>query len=328
MLRIITNIVDVSKIQSGSLEIAVTKAEVNEILDEIYEDFIEKLGKINKTHVHLQLIKGNQYGKVNIETDVEKFKQIIYHLLDNAIKFTHDGEIEFGYITDKDNAIQFYVRDTGIGIPISQIDYIFNNFTQLDYGPTRRYGGTGLGLSISKGFVEMIGGKIWITSEESIGTTVYFTVKGTIEQIYPDFVDDIQGETIQQDWSNKHLLIVEDDILNFAFLQECLEQTNVKIAHASNGQEAIDYCRNIDFDLVLMDIQLPILNGYDATKLIRSFNPNIPIIAQTANALSNDKYKCIDAGCNDYMSKPISIKTLLNTIDKFLNQNLLQKSSE
>jgi len=319
LLSIVTNIMDISKIQAGQLEVSKSEFELNRMLHNVYNEYESKLKKINKNYLSLHLEKGNNYGEVELFNDLDKLSKVFAHLLDNAIKFSHEGHIEFGYIINNDHNVQFFVKDTGIGIPEDKLEFVFQNFTQVDYDSTREYGGTGLGLPISKGFVELMGGKIWIISEERIGTTIYFTIPGLIKQF--SVTENITNtkKSHEYQWVNRHILIVEDDILNYYLLEEALEKTNVQISHARSGREAIDYCRNIEFDLILLDIQLPVVNGYDAAIGIRKTNPYVPIIAQTANAMSEDKSKCLAVGCNEYMSKPIDMKELFNLMQKFLS---------
>ncbi|HEX3006188.1 MAG TPA: response regulator, partial [Bacteroidales bacterium] len=226
--------------------------------------------------------------------------------------------VEFGYYL-KGEKLEFYVRDTGIGISTEKQKVIFDRFTQADDSLTRKFGGSGLGLAISKGLIELLGGKLWSTSAIGEGSTFYFTIPylPATEEENPD--NNTTQHKSEYNWRGRTFLIVEDDKISFKFLEGIFKKTGVKIIHADNGLKAIDFCRSHpELDIVLMDIQLPEMSGLDATKIITSFRKNLPIIAQTANAMSEDKERCLEVGCVDYVSKPINIPILFNKIDKYL----------
>jgi CheY-like chemotaxis protein len=237
--------------------------------------------------------------------------------LSNAFKYTDKGKIETGYnLLDKDN-ILFFVKDTGIGVDKEKQDIIFDSFRKSDNSTTRLYGGTGLGLSISKALVELMGGKIWVESELNQGASFYFTLP--YEPAHKVNEEYQVEESKTYNWEGKNILIVEDDELSYEYLKEILKDTEANILHAKDGQAAIDFCKKeTNLDLVLMDIQLPGIDGNTATEKIREFNENIPIIAQTAYALEDEKKKILQAGCNDYVSKPLDEEKLYEKIHNFL----------
>ena len=259
-----------------------------------------------------------------IYTDIDRFKQIIRNLISNSIKFTDFGLIEFGFktiINKKEPHIQFFIRDTGIGIPQEKIDVIFESFRQASESDTKIYGGTGLGLAITKKMVEILGGNIWVKSTPGQGSTFYFTLPykpATLPETYSQ-KKIIKTTAKSYNWKNKKLLIVEDDEQSFIFFENVLKKTQIQIVRAINGIEAIKIFEEINFDIVLMDIQLPKLDGYKTTKKLKQIRKDIPVIAQTAYAMADEREKCLAAGCDDYISKPINITDLLGLINKYIN---------
>ncbi len=239
------------------------------------------------------------------------------------MKFTQTGSIELGYEI-KDNFLEFFVKDTGSGISQKQKEIIFERFRQGSESLNRNYEGAGLGLAISKAYVEMLGGRIWMETINGKGSTFRFTIPylngiEEKEQIQP------VAEKVIQPMRKLKILVVEDDETSRMFLEIILTPLSSKFFQAISGYEAIESCRNNpDIDLVLMDIQLPGINGYETTRQIREFNKDIVIIAQTAYALIGDRKKAIKAGCNDFISKPISRATLIKAIEK----NCVREMSE
>jgi PAS domain S-box-containing protein len=325
LMNIINDILDISKIEVGQIQINEENTSVNHILDELLVLF--KPDAVDKG-IELRLHKELEDYESVIRTDSVRLRQILSNLINNAIKFTKKGYVEFGYILvpecdeqtkNKIPCIQFFVSDTGIGIPKNKREIIFDRFRQSDESHTRKFGGTGLGLAISKGFVELLGGKIWHESEENKGSTFYFTIPYKVGE--HDKIQRIEEKFAEQyHWDKYKVLIVEDDDVSFRYMSKVLEKTGIDIVRAVTGLEAIDLCKaNSGFNLVLMDIQLPGINGYEATKRIRELNPDIPVIAQTAHALAEDRKKSIDVGCNDFITKPIKRNVLLRKIEKYLN---------
>jgi PAS domain S-box-containing protein len=331
LLNIINDILDISKIEVGQIQINQENCSLNEILDEL--SGLLKPKTIDKKDLKLQVHKELSDSESFVITDGFRVRQILTNLINNAIKFTTTGYVEFGYFIDpvdehlEDNQafIQFFIKDTGIGIPESKREIIFDRFRQSDESHTRKFGGTGLGLAISKGFVELLGGKIWHESMEKSGSTFYFTIPyiagepGTIQKIEAKLSSKYQ-------WKNRTILVVEDDETSYKYLYKILRKAGLQILRAVSGYEAITLCdsqRHIN--MVLMDIQLPGLNGYQATQRIKEIRPELPIIAQTAHAMPEDKQKSLDAGCDDYISKPIKRQLLLSKIDQLINKALAKK---
>lgn len=318
LLNIINDIIDISKIESKQMKINRTQCLLNNVLQELYVFFENDINLREKKKLKLKLktTLNNNSGFVLI--DDMRLKQILTNLLSNSVKFTSTGIIEFGYTIDN-NMLCFYVKDTGIGISKDKQAVIFDRFRQADDSTSRNYGGTGLGLAISKNLVEMMNGSISVESEMGQGSIFSFKLP------YLPVSELIQYEqnkivTNQKFvWSNKTILIVEDDKVNFLYLSTLLRKTKVQIIHAFNGKEAVEICRtNPSINLILMDIQMPEMNGYDATRAIKTFLPKTPIIAQTAYAMEEDRIKCEQAGCDEFIIKPIKIDVLINMIDKFI----------
>jgi len=316
MLNIINDIVSISIIDSGQMEVKITESNINEQVEYIqtfFKPMIERKG--------LQFSFNNSLpsNEVMLNTDREKVYYILTSLVNNAIKYTEKGSIEFG-CNQKGNFLEFYVKDTGLGILKNRQEAIFDSFIQADIADKMALQGAGLGLSISKAYVEKLGGEIWVDSELEKGSTFYFTLPYKNEDIYEHGES---GEILltynQSQIENLKILIVEDDKASEEFLAIALKKYSREIINARTGKEAVDLCaKNPDIDLILMDIQLPEINGYEATKQIRKFNKEVIVIAQTAYALSGDKEKFLEAGCNDYISKPINKKELLIKIAKYL----------
>ncbi|MDZ7743714.1 MAG: ATP-binding protein [Bacteroidota bacterium] len=317
MLNTVNDIIEISKIEAGLVINDLKEVDVQVRLDELIRFFISEATKKG-----LKLILEKEVPKTDatIITDPNKLDSILTNLIKNAIKYTPAGEIRVGCEVIANN-LEFYVKDTGIGIPKERQQAVFERFVQAEIGNTRTFEGSGLGLAISKSYVEMLGGKIWVESEEGKGSTVYFTLPLS-EQAQENTEE---KETGKQDYKisqikGLNIIIAEDEENSALFLQTILKKESNKILLTKNGHETVEACRiNPDTDLVLMDIQMPEMNGYDATREIRKFNKNVLIIAQTAFALTGDYEKAMDAGCNDYISKPINKGTLLAKIQKYIS---------
>ena len=315
MLNIINDIVDISKIEAGLMTLNIKESNINEQIEYIYTFFKPEVEAKGMT---LSFRNPLPAKEAMIKTDREKVYGIITNLVKNAIKYSNRGSIEFGYIK-KGKTLEYYVKDTGIGIPQNRQEAIFERFIQADIVDKMAMQGAGLGLSISKSFVEMLGGKIWVESQEGIGSCFYFTLPynaGPEEQAFVESPALDGGEF----GANKILkiLIAEDDEVSGILLDKTVKMFGKEIISVRTGIEAIEACQNNpDIDLVLMDIQMPEMGGYEATRKIREFNKVVVIIAQTAFALTGDCEKAIEAGCNDYISKPIIKAELLALIHKY-----------
>jgi CheY-like chemotaxis protein len=237
--------------------------------------------------------------------------------VNNALKFTESGTIELGY-EKIDDYMKFYVRDSGIGIPVELHDKIFEPFRQVELEITYHYGGTGLGLSISRKLVELLKGKIWLESQPGHGSVFYFTIplltRNEMEnpEKKPLERNDLQAQ-------GKVVLIAEDDDTNYLYLEAALSKAKLKLLRALNGIQAVDMCKaNKEIKLVLMDIKMPLMNGYDATVLIKQDRPDLPIIVQTAYAMVEERNMAFAAGCDDYIAKPIRKAELVELVMKYI----------
>jgi len=319
LLEIINEILDVAKIESGQLPVNIEECNLAPLFNELSLFFEEAQKRQHKQHIAFSIQAECKSAFLHILTDKLKLKQILINLIGNAFKFTNRGTIAAGCRLDENNKLLFYVSDTGIGISPNKADFIFERFTQLESTAGHLYGGTGLGLSIVKGLLELMQGKVWFTSEEGRGSTFYFNFP--YEQLKNTSSDTVQVEDFQYNFSTKTILIVEDDKYNSDYLFEVLLDTGITIINSTYGKEAVEIATNRDIDLVLMDIRLPDMDGYTATRLIRQQKPTLSIIAQTAYASPDDKIKAIDAGCCDYISKPIMSDMLLSLINKKLRKH-------
>ncbi|NJK93892.1 MAG: response regulator, partial [Bacteroidales bacterium] len=271
--------------------------------------------KQSKKHILFEISNQLPYTKPEILTDKVKLRQIFINLIGNAFKFTIEGTIKAGCRLHN-NQLEFFVSDTGIGIPQGKQEFIFERFAQLESTSGHIYGGTGLGLSIVKGLTDLLGGTIWLESQLSKGTTFYFTIPCRIDQnVSADPAEYIKNEMYQ--FAGKTILLVEDDVFNAEYMTEVLEPTGVSIIHTLYGKEAVNIATNQNIDLILMDIRLPDIDGYIVTQAIRKLKPHSIIIAQTAYAAAEDMEKSIKAGCNDYISKPVKRELLLSILEKY-----------
>jgi len=316
LLALIDDIIDLSKIEVEKIEIRKTEFAIKQIMFDLHSKFTrQKPGCI-------ELIYDNQDKDedVFINTDPYRFKQIMSNLLDNALKFTESGFVNFGFKL-KNNQIEFYVKDTGIGIPKDKQSIIFERFRKIEDNNNKFYRGTGLGLTISKKLTGLLGGKMWVESDRNKGATFFFTLPyspQTAAKPY-DTKKESEIDAEQLDWARYKILIVEDEDLNYLFLNKLLEVTGIEMHWAKTGYQAIDFVKNNKkLDVILMDIKLPELDGLKATEEIKKFRPNLPIIAQTAYAMKGDRENILEAGCNDYVAKPIKMNELLYKLSMFL----------
>lgn len=342
MLNIINDIIDISKIESGQMELRFSITDINEQINFIYTFFKPE---VEKKGMHLSIKTALPREKAIITTDREKLYAILINLVKNSIKYSKKGSIEFGYnfnsnpnpndnnksttVKGGKSEIEFYVKDTGIGIPKDRQEAIFERFIQADIADKQAYQGAGLGLTITKAYVEMLGGKIWVisnpenTNEES-GSIFYFTIPYDIQPDADKISTSYDSNNNEINEIKKlKILVVEDEEASDVFITMTFDKSSREIIHAKTGMEAVEACRNNpDIDLVLMDIKMPVMDGYKATQQIREFNKEVIIIAQTAFALVGDKEKALNAGCNDYITKPLHKKVLLDLVQKYFKEQL------
>ena len=319
LLKIIENLIEISEIETGQLVIKKSECRLNKLMQDLQDTFLadDYKGKQVKLNVRTE-VRSEDF---TILTDPIRVKQVLISLLSNASKFTERGFIEFGYAFKDESTLMFYVIDTGIGIEPDKQKYIFNPFRQVDDSNTRKFGGMGLGLAISKHIVEKLGGKIWLTSIPGSGTTFYFTIPYIPVRFKFD-PEPKEQKKVSYDWKDKTILVADDIDSNYVYIKVAIKHTNAEVIWAKNGIEAVDIVKNnSSIDLVLMDIVMPDMDGFEATKQIKTFNSNIPVVCQTAYS-SNENYKAaLDCGFDSYMAKPIKVDGMLQVIDKFFSKN-------
>ena len=325
MLAIINEILDFSKIESGETAVENKPFHIRKSIDECLKPLILQAGKKNLT------VSKNISQEIPdlLMGDSLRLTQVIINLIGNAIKFTERGEIGFTITLDSKNdesvTLHFAVHDTGIGIPQDKLEMIFNPFSQSDGSLTRKYGGTGLGLSISKQLVELMGGEIWVESEKNKGSTFHFTAILGISEHKSDEI--AVSKTEEKKEFNEHkerkslrILLAEDNLMNQEVAKEFLLFRGHSVVAVTTGIEAVELVKKDKFDCVLMDAQMPEMDGLEATAQIREFEKttgsHIPIIAMTAHAMSGAKEKFIKAGMDDYVSKPFQADELFEKIEK------------
>lgn len=319
LLNVISDIIDISRIESGQITIDKSSFCPETLLNDLHEHLKTELKAKGKPKIETRQLPDVRLRNASIVADEIHLKQILVHLISNAVKFTNSGQICLGYEIREDN-IEFFVTDTGIGIQADCHKLIFERFRQANESASREHGGTGLGLAICKNLVELMGGKIWVISLEGKGSEFRFSLP---------FVTSVQVENrpveskgFEYSWPGKKILIVEDDNASMELLNESLAETYAIIYKADDGEKALLMHKNIQPDIILMDIRMPNLNGLDAIQIIRKTDPAVPIIAITANAFVEDKISCKAAGADDYISKPVDQSILLSKMEKFLGQPL------
>ena len=320
LLNIINDILDVSKIEAGLIDIIESRTDIEIIFNELIHIY-ELNEKVCSTgDIKISYLNNLAKGQNIIETDQIRLTQILNNLILNALKFTKKGEIKFGCKLYDNHNLLFYVKDTGIGIPSDKLDLIFMRFRQgSDSYLVREQGGSGLGLSICKGILELMKGKIWVESEMGKGSTFYFTIPYKPVINLPTNNQSFQESNYTYNWENKTILIIEDYQSNVEYLTELLSNTNINCLIAYDGIAALSIIKqNKNIDMILMDIGLPDIDGFELTKIIKETNPDMIIIVQTAFVSSNYKDKCIEIGCNDYLSKPIYKEILFKALKKYL----------
>lgn len=326
LLVIINDILDVSKIEAGKIALENEPFSVAELVDNVHT-----IMQFKAEEKGLVLLKEIPADNMHVMGDATRLRQILINLIGNAIKFTEKGLVTTTIKSDKIGDmlnLHFTVSDTGIGIDDDHVDKIFKSFEQAYSDTSRKFGGTGLGLSISKKLVELHDGKIWVESEKNKGSRFHFTIA---YKIAAEKVENAKAETtntnITEALKGINILLVEDNQFNAVVAQEELEDAieGVKVEVAENGAIAVEKLRSAHFDIILMDVQMPTMNGYEATKTIRDFHnekAHIPIIAMTANVLKEEVDLCQQAGMNDFIGKPFDTSELIQKIYTLTNKKL------
>lgn len=314
LLNTVNDIVEIARIEAGEDMLYLSNFNLAETMNFLY-DFFRPVTE--EKQLTLTCIQGLDASNSMIRSDSQKITSVLTNLINNAIKFTNKGSVEFGNKVDDQNLV-FWVKDTGIGIPEDRRDAIFERFVQADLNITRGYEGLGLGLSIIKAHVETLGGSITLESEPSKGTEFRVIIPYNPVKDTPANYNQPQLEKTENPPENLTILVVDDDEINLHYIENLLESENLTLIKVLSGEEAIRAVKNNpQISLVLMDLKMPGMNGLEATAEIRKFNKTIPVIAQTAYAIAGDMEKALNAGCNDYLAKPIRQKALLRVIHKF-----------
>ena len=313
LLSIVSDILEISQIESGKTKIYESSFDLNDLLSEIFEN--------TRVLVNSKISYCYSFALSNpesiVKTDYEKLKKILYNLIENAIKFTDNGKIEFGYTLNNNN-IEFFIKDTGIGVEPENQKLIFDRFRKSDFNNNKMNDGVGLGLTICKEFLKAMGGNIWLESTTGVGSTFYFTIP------YKKCESDAEllVHTDKNGKKLKKILVVEDDETSFEFIKTILKKENFTLIHAWNGNDGISlYEKNKDIDLIILDIKLPGMNGYEVLKAIRENDTHIPIIAQTAFVIGEDRKKAIDSGFDEFLAKPYKKDDLLKRINLIHSKN-------
>ncbi|MBK8808230.1 MAG: response regulator [Bacteroidales bacterium] len=307
LLQIINDILDISRIESGQMEIKHKEFCLTSLLTDLYDIYSNKIAEVNKPDLFINYTNFNY--KQTLFSDENRLRQVLSNLLDNALKFTEKGQIEFGVESIDYSKVVLFVKDTGIGISKENKEVIFKRFQQIDYSLGRNYGGNGLGLSITKHLVELMGGSISLESELHNGSVFKIILPLNTMQ-----VSSSKNTTQLIDSSKTNILLVEDDPTSKLFIEELMSDSEYFLHYAETAQIALDILNKTKIDLVLLDIRLPDMNGFDLAVRIKQHNPQTYIIAQTAYAMEHDKKRAFDSGCNDFISKPINIDILSNKI--------------
>ncbi len=314
LLAIVNDVVEFSNIEAGILQLNKDEFNLNTIMNDLYNRFNTL---ISGKSLEFGFDIGLSDPAANIITDVTKLTQILSNLTNNALKFTSQGKINIGYSLIDGN-IQFHVSDTGIGISEDKFTKIFDRFYQVEHSEARLCEGTGLGLSICKAYAELLGGKMWVTSTQNEGSTFFFTIPYDIVKNKNIGDHHISEEKNSEVLTTKIVLVAEDDVINFELVRELLSDLNIKVRHALTGSNAIQLCKIEPPDLILMDLRMPDMDGFEATKRIKEFLPDIPVIALTAYSTEIDRNKAFSCGCSDFVTKPFTRKVLISKINEHL----------
>ncbi|MEI7981873.1 MAG: response regulator, partial [Bacteroidota bacterium] len=313
LLNTLHDIIDISKIESGQMPVITVDFNINELCRNLQAFFKQEA---ETKGLQLFFNGGLPEREATINTDKDKLQSILSNLIKNAVKYTDQGFAEFG-CSSRGEWLTFYVKDTGIGIPVNKRKAIFERFVQADISHSRLYEGSGLGLSISKAYVEMLAGELWVESEDGKGSTFYFQIPCIRTGNEPGIPVPETILPVKAGDNPLTIVVTEDDPVNFNFFNVILKKAGHTVLHAGTGAEALEFCRQTPgIDIILMDIKLPDMDGYEVTQEIRKFNTGIPIIALTAYAFQSDREKSMEAGCNDYLSKPVKKDELLMAIER------------
>lgn len=315
--RIVDTILDVSRIDQGEMRLTAEEVYVNSIVEEVYRNNLRWKEQAGKQNLPFIFKTTEPDMEALIYTDGFRLFQVLDNLVNNALKFTEEGLVEMGYEKVNEKLYRFYVKDSGIGIQKEHLQLVFNRFHQEDEGYVKKYGGSGLGLSLARQLCLMMNGKIWLESETGEGTTAWVEIP-VGEKPEEPFSDKPSAEK-QYNWSGRNILIVDDMREASTILSRVVRNYQAESIIADSGKKAEELVRSYpEIDLVLMDIQMPDQDGITTTRHIKAMRPELKILAQTAYALIGDKELFLEAGCDDYITKPVVIPDLCAKIDQLL----------
>jgi len=326
LLKHVDNLIDVSKIDSNQLILKEETFDIDSLIRDLELKYNNKPKR--KDNITIQAIRPENCDTIRITTDKGRLLQIFENLIDNAIKFTKSGCIEYGYYLEISQNPIFYIKDTGVGIPIRVQNAVFDVFRQGDNSSIRNFEGSGIGLSLCKKLISLLGGEIWFQSKEGVGSNFYFRLAGSghtrlnfiNSKSSSNIVMDTDLKTNSLKYSRRQILIAEDVKSNFNYLNAIIEMTDAKVLWAKNGKDAISICQSDEqVDLILMDIRMPEIGGLEAIKKIKLIAANTPVIVQTAFSLNNEKEECLRAGADEFITKPIDPRTLITILKKYLD---------
>jgi CheY-like chemotaxis protein len=331
LLTVINDILDFSKIEAGKLELEISPIDIRALSEDVV--------RLVATQAHAKGLEVTAHIDLavpeRVKGDPGRLRQVLVNLCGNAVKFTHQGEVALDVKVAADEpgstTLRFEVRDTGIGIPANRLDNLFKPFSQVDASTTRRFGGTGLGLSIVKRLAELMGGEAGVESREGLGSTFWFTARLPIasaiaedaapRQRMPGALRGRRVPAVQRGRDQHRILLAEDNVVNEKVACRTLEKLGYRVDAVRNGREAVTAWETGRYDLILMDCQMPELDGYEATREIRSREgdgQHVPIVALTAHAMKDDDLKCKAAGMDDYITKPLDRELLESCLERYL----------
>lgn len=314
LLSIVNDILCISNIETGQESVNKNSTQVDAIFNEVFNALQPQT---KSKDVTLKLNIDSQLMDAEVITDGPKLKQIVWNLASNAVKFTHKGEVVMGCTLEGDQ-LKIYITDTGIGIAPEMHEKVFDRFVQADSSIQLNYGGTGLGLPIAKGYVNLLGGEVRLHSEPNVGTSVSVTIP---VQATPNAKSKaVDNRDLKQGESHKNMviLVAEDEEYNYMYIEEIIKSINGEVVRAANGQEAVDICeRNSNIDMVIMDLRMPIMNGYEATQRIKKLRPSLPIVAHSAYKEPERHGDKLKGGFDDYLPKPLNQKILNGILSKY-----------
>ncbi len=318
MMELINNIADITKIETGQLTVRKNECQINKLCNELYDRYVNLAVDQGKSELGIKLKTAVSDENFTIMADEGKIKQVLVNLLENALAFTEQGSIEFGYKRKDDLFIEFFVKDSGSGFSLERLEMVFERFSRVMDERRRPFDIAAMRINISKHLVSILGGELKAVSQLGQGATFYFTIPLTQVQVYTreEIVSDEDSGVVQ--WKNKKILIADDAESNFLYLKEILVPSGVQVEWAKNGSEAVElYKSKKHFDLVLMDILMPEMDGYEAARLIKKINPKVPVIAQTAYSIDTQDAEILKY-FDKYLIKPIWSHDLLNALSIYL----------